>query len=113
MKKKILIIEDEPKIVEISRDYLVAAGYEVVDVGDGMTGLEKARAGTFDLVVLDLMLPGMDGMDVCREIRRESRVPIIMLTARVEEADKLEGTRPGCGRLHHQAFQPAGAGRPG
>ena len=91
MPKKILIVDDEPQIVEICRDYLKAAGYETVTASNGAQGLSLARREKPDLIVLDLMMPEMDGLDVTREIRRESDVPIIMLTARVEETDKLIG----------------------
>ena len=77
MPKKILVIDDEPKIVEICHDYLKAAGFEVVSAGDGLQGLAAARREKPDLVVLDLMMPGMDGLDVCRSLRRESNTPII------------------------------------
>ena len=86
MPKKILLVDDEPEILEICRDYLKASGYDVVTAKDGVQGLSLARREKPDLIVLDLMLPEMDGLDVCRAIRRESNVPIIMLTARVEEA---------------------------
>ena len=95
MPKKILVIDDEPKIVEICQDYLLKAGFDVVHAYDGPSGLAVAQRSHPDLVVLDLMLPAMDGLDVCRELRRESNVPIIMLTARVEEADKLIGLELG------------------
>ncbi len=95
MAQKILVIDDEAKIVEICSDYLHAAHYDVVTALDGLQGLAVARAQKPDLIVLDLMLPGMDGLDVCRTLRRESNVPIIMLTARVEEADKLVGLELG------------------
>lgn len=95
MAQKILVIDDEVKIVEICRDYLQAAHYDVVTAGDGLQGLAMARSQKPDLIVLDLMLPGLDGLDVCRTLRRESNVPIIMLTARVEEADKLVGLELG------------------
>ena len=81
MAKKILVIDDEPKIVEICRDYLKAAGYEVVSAADGPHGLAAIRHEKPDLIVLDLMLPGMDGLDLCRQLRKESNVPVIMLTA--------------------------------
>jgi two-component system alkaline phosphatase synthesis response regulator PhoP len=106
MAKKILVIDDEPKIVEICQDYLVKAGFEVVHAYDGPTGLAMARHSQPDLVVLDLMLPGMDGLDVCREVRRESNVPIIMLTARVEEADKLIGLELGADDYMTKPFSP-------
>jgi DNA-binding response OmpR family regulator len=106
MNKKILIVDDEAKIVEICRDYLKAAGFTVDEAGDGLQGLSKARAGDPDLVVLDLMLPGLDGMEVCRTIRKESHVPIIMLTARVEEADKLKGLALGADDYLTKPFSP-------
>lgn len=102
----ILIIDDEPKIVEICRDYLAAAGFGVRQAGDGPSGLSAARGEPPDLIVLDLMLPGMDGMQVCRELRRESRVPIIMLTARVEEIDKLKGLELGADDYMTKPFSP-------
>ncbi len=106
MAKKILVIDDEPKIVEICRDYLVKAGYEVLQAYDGVRGLELARLSQPDLVVLDLMLPGMDGLEVCRELRRESSLPIIMLTARVEESDKLLGLELGADDYITKPFSP-------
>ncbi len=95
MAQKILVVDDEIKIVEICRDYLKAAHYDVITAGDGLQGLALARSQKPDLIVLDLMLPGMDGLDVCRTLRREGNIPIIMLTARVEEADKLVGLELG------------------
>ena len=106
MPKKILIVDDEPKIVEICFDYLKASGFEVISAGDGLKGLAAARREKPDLVVLDLMLPGMDGLDVCRTLRRESDVPIIMLTARVEETDKLIGIELGADDYITKPFSP-------
>ena len=106
MPKTILVIDDEPKIVEICRDYLTAAGFDVLTAGDGPKGLAAARRDRPDLVVLDLMLPGMDGLDLCRELRRESHVPIIMLTARVEESDKLVGLELGADDYLTKPFSP-------
>ena len=106
MPQKILIIDDEPKIVEICQDYLKASGFEVASAGDGLKGLAAARREKPDLVVLDLMLPGLDGLDVCRALRRESDVPIIMLTARVEEADKLVGIELGADDYITKPFSP-------
>ena len=106
MAKKILVIDDEPKIVEICQDYLVKAGFEVTHAYDGLTGLALAQHFQPDLVVLDLMLPGMDGLDVCRELRFESNVPIIMLTARVEESDKLVGLVLGADDYITKPFSP-------
>ena len=106
MPKTILVIDDEPKIAELCRDYLAAAGYAVLTAGDGPQGLALARRDRPDLVVLDLMLPGMDGLDVCRELRRDSDVPIIMLTARVEETDKLIGLELGADDYLTKPFSP-------
>ncbi len=106
MPKRILVIEDEPQIADLCRDYLVAAGFDVLTAGEGAKGLALARRERPDLVVLDLMLPGMDGLDVCRELRRESSVPIIMLTARVEESDKLVGLELGADDYLTKPFSP-------
>jgi len=106
MPKKILIVDDEPQIVEICRDYLKAAGYETVTASNGVQGLSLARREKPDLVVLDLMMPEMDGLDFTREIRRESDVPIIMLTARVEETDKLIGLELGADDYITKPFSP-------
>ena len=106
MPKKILVVDDEPKIVDICRDYLQAAGFEVIQANDGRKGLAAARSEHPDLVVLDLMLPGMDGLDVCRELRRDGSVPIIMLTARVEETDKLVGLELGADDYLTKPFSP-------
>lgn len=106
MSKKILIIDDEAKIVEICQDYLKAAGFSVVTSLDGEGGLEKARKENPDLILLDLMLPGMDGLDICRELRKEANIPIIMLTARVEETDKLIGLEIGADDYITKPFSP-------
>jgi DNA-binding response OmpR family regulator len=106
MTKKILVIDDEPKIVEICSDYLHAAGYDIITAGDGLQGLAMARSKKPDLVVLDLMLPGMDGLDLCRTLQHESSVPIIMLTARIEETDKLIGLALGADDYITKPFSP-------
>ena len=106
MPKKILVVDDEPKIAEICQDYLKSAGYEVVTAATGPEGLSAARREKPDLVVLDLMLPEMEGLDVCRTLRRESDVPIIMLTARVEETDKLIGLELGADDYITKPFSP-------
>ncbi|MBP6177475.1 MAG: response regulator transcription factor [Anaerolineales bacterium] len=106
MPKKILLIDDEPEIVEISRDYFKAAGYDVVSANNGVNGLQTARREKPDLIVLDLMMPEMDGLEFCRTIRRESDVPIIMLTARVEETDKLIGLEIGADDYITKPFSP-------
>jgi two-component system alkaline phosphatase synthesis response regulator PhoP len=106
MSKTVLVIDDEPKIADLCRDYLAAAGYRVLTAGDGTVGLGLARRERPDLVVLDLMLPGMDGLDVCRALRRDGNVPIIMLTARVEETDKLIGLELGADDYLTKPFSP-------
>lgn len=106
MPKKILLIDDEPEIVEICRDYFKSAGYDVVTANNGVNGLQSARREKPDLIVLDLMMPEMDGLDFCREIRRDSNVPIIMLTARVEETDKLIGLELGADDYITKPFSP-------
>ncbi|MBN2555186.1 MAG: response regulator transcription factor [Anaerolineales bacterium] len=103
---KILVVDDEPKILRLTRDYLRAAGFEVLTAGEGETALTLARAEHPDLVVLDLGLPGMDGLDVCRALRQRSIVPIIMLTARDEETDKLVGLELGADDYITKPFSP-------
>ena len=109
MNKTILIVDDEPKIVQICRDYLTNAGFEVISAETGPMGLTAARRDRPDLIVLDLMLPGMDGLDVCRALRQDSLlkdIPIIMLTARVEETDKLIGLELGADDYITKPFSP-------
>ena len=87
----ILIVEDEPKLAALEADYLRAAGYETQCIGDGAQAVQWVRAHSPDLILLDLMLPGRDGLEVCRDVRGFSDVPIIMVTAKVEEIDRLIG----------------------
>lgn len=93
--KKVLIIEDEQPIVDILKFNLAKEGYDTLEALDGVTGLELALSEEPDLVLLDVMLPGMDGFEVCRKIRERSAVPVIMLTAREEEVDKVLGLELG------------------
>jgi len=106
MQERILVVDDEPKIVKLARDYLEKSGFQVLTAGDGQTALTMARRDRPDLVVLDLMLPGMDGWDVCRTLRRESDVPIIMLTARAEESDQIVGLELGADDYVTKPFSP-------
>ncbi len=106
MSKTILVVDDEPKISEICRDYLTAAGFDVITAADGVKGLALARKEHPDLIVLDGMLPQMDGLDVMRELRRDSSIPVIMLTARVEESDKLVGLELGADDYITKPFSP-------
>jgi two-component system alkaline phosphatase synthesis response regulator PhoP len=107
--RTILVVDDEPGIVQIARDYLDRAGFRVVTAGDGREALRLARAETPALLVLDLMLPGMDGLDVTRALRSDQAtraLPIIMLTARVEEADRLIGLELGADDYLTKPFSP-------
>jgi two-component system, OmpR family, alkaline phosphatase synthesis response regulator PhoP len=106
MGKTILIIEDEQQIVEICRDYLTASDFNVISAADGPTGLELAEHAHPALILLDLMLPGMDGMEICRRIRLRSTTPVIILTARHREADKLEGLETGADDYITKPFSP-------
>jgi two-component system alkaline phosphatase synthesis response regulator PhoP len=106
MQGLILVVDDEPKIVKQARDYLENSGFRVVAAGDGQTALAAARHERPDLVVLDLNLPEMDGLDVCRALRRESDVPIIMLTARVAETERLIGLELGADDYITKPFSP-------
>jgi two-component system alkaline phosphatase synthesis response regulator PhoP len=106
MNETVLVVDDEPKIVKQARDYLEKGGFRVVTAADGKMALALARHERPDLVVLDLNLPEMDGLDVCRALRRESDVPIIMLTARVQETDRLIGLELGADDYITKPFSP-------
>jgi two-component system alkaline phosphatase synthesis response regulator PhoP len=106
MNELILVVDDEPLIVKLARDYLERAGFRVLSAGEGTSALAIARQEKPDLIVLDLMLPGMDGLDITRVLRRESEVPIIMLTARVDEADRLVGLELGADDYISKPFSP-------
>ena len=109
MARTILVVDDEPRIVQITRDYLERAGFRVVSAGDGAGALARARDDRPSLMVLDLMLPGMDGLDVTRALRQDpllAPIPIIMLTARVEETDKLIGLELGADDYLTKPFSP-------
>ena len=103
---KIFIVEDETELAALVADYARAAGYEPVLFADGAEALAAIRAGAPDLVVLDLMLPGLDGLSVCREVRAFSDVPIVMVTARVEEIDRLLGLEAGADDYLCKPFSP-------
>src|SRR3712207_3761437 len=109
MVRTVLVVDDEPRIVQIARDYLDRAGFRVLSAGNGARALMLARDERPNLIVLDLMLPGMDGLDVTRALRRDPvmvGIPIIMLTARVEEADKLIGLELGADDYLTKPFSP-------
>ncbi|RJE79632.1 response regulator [Paracoccus sp. JM45] len=102
----ILIIEDETDLAEVVRDYLIAAGMTVELLFEGTDAVEMASTGRFDLMVLDLMLPGVDGLTICRELRKTSDLPIIMTTAKVEEIDRLLGLEMGADDYLCKPFSP-------
>jgi two-component system alkaline phosphatase synthesis response regulator PhoP len=104
--KQILVVDDEPRIADVCRDYLERAGFKVTIAANGADALTIARTKQPDLVVLDLGLPKMDGLDVTRSLRKYSNVPIIMLTARVEEGDKLIGLELGADDYLTKPFSP-------
>jgi DNA-binding response OmpR family regulator len=104
--KTILVVDDEPKIATLARDYLEHAGFAVLTAADGLSALATFRQRRPDLIVLDLGLPGLDGLDVTRELRRDSTVPIIMLTARDDELDKLLGLELGADDYLTKPFSP-------
>jgi DNA-binding response OmpR family regulator len=104
--KTILVVDDEPKIADLARDYLEHAGFAVRVAGDGNAALIAIRRDRPDLVVLDLGLPGLDGLDVTRSIRRDSNLPVIMLTARDDELDKLLGLELGADDYLTKPFSP-------
>ena len=105
--QKILIVEDDGDIAAIERDYLELNNYQVEIAADGLVGLERGLRGDFDLILLDLMLPGMDGFDVCRRLREETDIPILMVTARREDIDKIRGLGLGADDYIEKPFSPS------
>ena len=105
--KKILLIEDEISIAELERDYLELSGFEVEIAGDGSEGLSRALKEDFDLFVLDLMLPGIDGFEICRRIRESKNTPIIMVSAKKEDIDKIRGLGLGADDYITKPFSPS------
>lgn len=106
MMKKILIIEDDLSIAEIERDFLEIGGYEATIVTDGINGLKEATSGKYDLILLDLMLPGMDGYEICKRIRTKVDIPILMVTAKTEDVDKIRGLGLGADDYISKPFSP-------
>ncbi len=104
--KKILVVDDEARMRKIIADFLGAKGYRIIEAGDGVEALEKFDEETPDLIILDVMMPRMDGWDTCRAIRKTSKVPIIMLTARGEEIDELVGFDLGADEYIAKPFSP-------
>ena len=106
MGNRILVVDDERTVTEVVERYLVREGYEVASAADGADGLRLAREWAPNLVVLDLMLPSVDGLEVCRQLRRDTQVPIIMLTARGEETDRVVGLEMGADDYLVKPFSP-------
>ena len=104
---KILIVEDEESIADLEKDYLELSGFEVEVANDGQTGLDKALFSDFDLVILDLMLPGVDGFEICRQVRDKKNKPIIMVSAKKEDIDKIRGLGLGADDYIAKPFDPA------
>ncbi len=104
---KILIIEDEEAIADLEKDYLELSGFEVAIENAGDTGLNRALKEDFDLIVLDLMLPGMDGFDVCKKIREEKNIPILMVSAKKDDIDKIRGLGLGADDYMTKPFSPS------
>lgn len=104
---KILIIEDEVAIADLEKDYLELSGFDVAIENAGDTGLERALSEKFDLVVLDLMLPGMDGFEVCKKIREEQNIPILMVSAKKDDIDKIRGLGLGADDYMTKPFSPS------
>ena len=105
--KKVLIIEDDEKITEIERDYLEANDFEVELAANGNEGLEKSLANDYDLILLDIMLPGVDGFQICRSIRKVKETPILMVSAKHEDVDKIRGLGLGADDYIVKPFSPS------
>ena len=104
---KILIIEDEEAIADLEKDYLELSGFEVEVEGDGTKGLERALSEDFDLFILDLMLPGTDGFEICKQIRNEKNKPVLMVSAKKDEIDKIRGLGLGADDYITKPFSPS------
>ena len=104
---KILIVEDEEAIADLEKDYLELSGFEVEVANEGTLGLEKALSGEYDLFILDLMLPGVDGFEICRKIRDEKNTPIIMVSAKKDDIDKIRGLGLGVDDYMTKPFSPS------
>lgn len=104
---RILIIEDDKNISELERDYLEINGYEVMIHNDGIAGLEEAEKEPYDLIILDLMLPGMDGFEICKRLREKLEIPLIIVSARSEDIDKIRGLGLGADDYMTKPFSPA------
>ena len=104
---KILIVEDEVSIAELEKDYLELSGFEVDMEHSGDTGLEKALKNDYNLIILDLMLPGLDGFEICRRIREQKNIPVLMVSAKKEDIDKIRGLGMGADDYITKPFSPS------
>lgn len=104
---KILIVEDEEAIADLEKDYLELSGFDVEVANDGLTGLQKSLEEDYNLVILDLMLPGVDGFEICRKIREEKNTPIIMVSAKKDDIDKIRGLGLGADDYMTKPFSPS------
>ena len=104
---KILIVEDEEAIADLEKDYLELSGFEVEIASDGRTGLDRALEEDFQLVILDLMLPGVDGFEICRQVRETKNIPIIMVSAKKDDIDKIRGLGLGADDYMTKPFSPS------
>lgn len=105
--KRILLIEDEVSIAELQRDYLEIEGFEVDMVHDGKAGVTTALEGNYDLIILDIMLPGISGFDICKQIRAKQNIPILLVSAKSEEIDKIRGLGLGADDYVTKPFSPS------
>lgn len=103
---KILVIDDDPKLASLLVEYLGGRGLLVEQASSGIEGLEKRTSGSFDLIILDVMMPGMDGFAVLKELRKQSQIPVIMLTARTEDFDRIVGLELGADDYINKPFNP-------
>lgn len=107
MSEKILIVEDEEAIADLEKDYLELSGFDVEVANDGETGLLKALGGDYDLFILDLMLPGVDGFDICKKVREKKNTPILMVSAKKDDIDKIRGLGLGADDYITKPFSPS------
>ena len=104
---KVLIVEDDEAIAEIERDYLELSGFDVTIKSDGNSGLDAALSEDFDIMILDIMLPGIDGFEICKEVRNVKNIPIIMVSAKKEDIDKIRGLGTGADDYMTKPFSPS------
>ena len=104
---KILIVEDEEAIAELEKDYLELSGFSVTICNDGQQGLKEAMSGNYNLLILDLMLPGVDGFEICRQVRKEQNTPILMVSAKKDDIDKIRGLGLGADDYVTKPFSPS------